>query len=239
MNRSTLCIGADVHLDEIVLCAVDQAHGHEVTDRFRVTNNLPGAQSAVKIIAAAATELGYGRIAIGWEATGMLWIPFHRYLPKPQMDHAAAHRLVAPQLDSDQIQPLEGVQYLLTSHLNARGTARRGQQWGVEQGIRGEILFCPQCTLIHRLGLGLDLDSGGDLCGEGHKIAEVVVRQDHQPAGQLVSPILILIGLRQRVLSQPLPHRFDSRFRLAHEGELLKNNLISSEKCIVAHQCCA
>jgi len=40
MNHSTLCIGADVHLDEIVLCAVDKADGHEVTDPFRVTNRL-------------------------------------------------------------------------------------------------------------------------------------------------------------------------------------------------------
>jgi hypothetical protein len=31
-------------------------------------------------IAQAATDLGYTRIEIGWEATGMLWIPFYRYL---------------------------------------------------------------------------------------------------------------------------------------------------------------
>jgi hypothetical protein len=80
MNHATLCIGADVHLDEIVLCVVDKADGREVTDRFRVTNNLPGAQAAATAIAELATRLGYTRIEIGWEATGMLWIPFHRYL---------------------------------------------------------------------------------------------------------------------------------------------------------------
>ena len=80
MKTSTLCIGADIHQQDIVLRGVDKANGHEVIERFRVTNNLPGAQSAVQIIAAAATELGYGRLAIGWEATGMLWMPFHRYL---------------------------------------------------------------------------------------------------------------------------------------------------------------
>ena len=80
MNHSTLCIGADIHLDEIVLCAVDKADGHEVTDHFRVTNNLPGAQAAVTAVAELATRLGYTRTEIGWEATGMLWIPFHRYL---------------------------------------------------------------------------------------------------------------------------------------------------------------
>jgi transposase len=80
MNRSTLCVGADVHLDEIVLCVVDKAEGHEVCERFHVTNNLPGAQAAATAIAAIAASLGYARIEIGWEATGMLWIPFHRYL---------------------------------------------------------------------------------------------------------------------------------------------------------------
>jgi transposase len=80
MYQPTLCVGADVHLDEIVLRAVDKALGHEVVKRFRVTNNLPGAQLAAATIAQAATELGYTRVEIGWEATGMLWIPFHRYL---------------------------------------------------------------------------------------------------------------------------------------------------------------
>jgi transposase len=82
MNHSTLCIciGADIHLDEIVLCVVDKVDGHEVMDHFRVTNNLPGAQAAATAIADLATRLGCTRIEIGWEATGMLWIPFHRYL---------------------------------------------------------------------------------------------------------------------------------------------------------------
>jgi len=80
MNRSTLCVGADVHLDEIVLCVVDKAESHEVCERFHVTNNLPGAQAAATAIAAIAASLGYACIEIGWEATGMLWIPFHRYL---------------------------------------------------------------------------------------------------------------------------------------------------------------
>jgi transposase len=80
MKGSTLCIGADVHLDKITLCVVDKANGHEVTERFRVTNNLPGAQAAATTIAQLARGLGCTRIEIGWEATGMLWIPFHRHL---------------------------------------------------------------------------------------------------------------------------------------------------------------
>jgi transposase len=80
MKGSTLCVGADVHLDKITLHVVDQADGHEVTERFRVTNNLPGAQAAAATIAQLARRLGYTRIAIGWESTGMLWIPFQRHL---------------------------------------------------------------------------------------------------------------------------------------------------------------
>jgi hypothetical protein len=73
MNSPTLCVGADIHLDEIVLCAVDQAYGHEVILRFRVTNNLPGAETAAATLAAAASSGGYAHLQIGWEATGMLW----------------------------------------------------------------------------------------------------------------------------------------------------------------------
>ncbi len=81
MNAATtLCVGADVHLDEIVLRAVDKANGHEVIQRFRVTNNLPGAQSAAATIAHTATQGGYTHVEVGWEATGLLWVPFHRLL---------------------------------------------------------------------------------------------------------------------------------------------------------------
>jgi transposase len=80
MNNSTLCIGADIHLKDIVLRGVDKASGQEVLQRFRVTNNLPGAQSAAATIAQTATDLGYTHIEIAWEATGMLWLPFHRFL---------------------------------------------------------------------------------------------------------------------------------------------------------------
>ena len=102
MNRSTLCVGADVHLDQIVLCAVDKAESHEVCERFHVTNNLPGAQAAATAIAAIAASLGYARIEIGWEATGMLWIPFHRYLSDCSQLHPFERQLVCfnPQLVS-------------------------------------------------------------------------------------------------------------------------------------------
>jgi len=100
MKDSTLCIGADVHLDKITLCVVDKADGHEVTERFRVTNNLPGAQAAAATIAQLARRLGYTRIEIGWESTGMLWIPFHRHLRHSPQFHLFDLELVCfnPQL---------------------------------------------------------------------------------------------------------------------------------------------
>ncbi|NIN65156.1 MAG: transposase, partial [Anaerolineae bacterium] len=102
MNHSTLCVGADVHLDKIVLCVVDKAESHEVCERFHVTNNLPGAQAAATAIAEIAASLGYARIEIGWEATGMLWIPFHRYLSDCSQLHPFELQLVCfnPQLVS-------------------------------------------------------------------------------------------------------------------------------------------
>lgn len=80
MNEQTLCVGADVRLDDIVLRAVDKTDGHEVLERLRVTNNLPGAQQAATTLAQAATQHDYTHLEIGWEATGLLWLPFHRFL---------------------------------------------------------------------------------------------------------------------------------------------------------------
>jgi transposase len=80
MNHSTLCVGADVHMKNLVLRAVDKLSGDEVIPPFSVTNNLPGAQSAAAAIAEQAAQMGYLRIEIGYEATGMLWIPFHHFL---------------------------------------------------------------------------------------------------------------------------------------------------------------
>jgi hypothetical protein len=76
VNTSTLCIDADVH----TLRAVDELIGDEVIAPFNVADSLPGAQFAVSRLAEVVTQLGYSRIEIGYEATGMLWGPFHRPL---------------------------------------------------------------------------------------------------------------------------------------------------------------
>ncbi len=47
MKGSTLCV---VHLDKIPLRVVDKADGHEVTERFRVTNNLPVPQTQTEML---------------------------------------------------------------------------------------------------------------------------------------------------------------------------------------------
>jgi transposase len=85
MHISTLCVGADVHLQEITLRAVDKLTCDEVIAPFNVANNLPGAQSAASRLVQVASQLGYTHIEIGYEATGMLWIPFHRFLATCQL----------------------------------------------------------------------------------------------------------------------------------------------------------
>ena len=87
MNNSTLCVAADVHLDEILLRAVDKLSGQDAIKPFGLTNNLPGAQSATATIVQVATQLGHTRIEIGCEATGMLWIPFRRLLTSSPLLH--------------------------------------------------------------------------------------------------------------------------------------------------------
>ena len=54
--QSTLCVGVDVHLDDLVVRAIDKADGHEVLKRFRVTNNLPDSQTAIATLAATAAH---------------------------------------------------------------------------------------------------------------------------------------------------------------------------------------
>jgi hypothetical protein len=36
----TLCVGADIHLEETALQALDKAQGHDTPERFHLTNNL-------------------------------------------------------------------------------------------------------------------------------------------------------------------------------------------------------
>ena len=71
MTTMTLCMGVDVHRDELVVRAVDKTDGHEVLARFRVSNNLPGCHTVLMTLAQTAVQRGFTRLAIGWEATGL------------------------------------------------------------------------------------------------------------------------------------------------------------------------
>jgi len=85
-----------------------KADGHEVVKRFRVTNNLPGAQSAAATMAQTATQGGYSHVEIGWEATGLLWVPFHRLLSTSPLLQPFQPDLICfnPKLVADDCDPL-------------------------------------------------------------------------------------------------------------------------------------
>jgi hypothetical protein len=44
-----------------------------------VTNNRPGAEAAATRIAELAITLDYTHIYVGYEATGLLWLPVYRF----------------------------------------------------------------------------------------------------------------------------------------------------------------
>lgn len=84
MNQPTLCVGADVHLDTITLRLLDKQTEREVHPRLRVPNNRPGADQLITTLAAFLTQQGYTHLELGWEATGLLWLPFYFYLAQSE-----------------------------------------------------------------------------------------------------------------------------------------------------------
>jgi transposase len=84
MNERTLCAGADIHLDAIVLRLLDKQTEREVHPRLRVPNNRPGADQLVSTLTTYLTEQGYTHLELGWEATGLLWLPFYFYLAQSE-----------------------------------------------------------------------------------------------------------------------------------------------------------
>lgn len=80
MNERTLCVGADIHLDAIVLRVLDKQTEREVHPRLRVPNNRPGADQLILTLSTFLMEQGYTHLELGWEATGLLWLPFYAYL---------------------------------------------------------------------------------------------------------------------------------------------------------------
>jgi hypothetical protein len=84
-SATTLCVGADVHLDEIVLRAVDQADGYEVVQRFRALPQLACDNSC-------STLLRFNMPCDDWTRTGNAGIFSH------SLDHSQGARCLAQPL---------------------------------------------------------------------------------------------------------------------------------------------
>ena len=75
-----LCVGGDIHQDELHLRATDKTDGHEVGQRLTVKNNRPGADQTIMQLVQWLTQHGYTHLEFGLEATGLFWLPFYTYL---------------------------------------------------------------------------------------------------------------------------------------------------------------
>jgi transposase len=84
MNQRTLCVGADIHLDTITLRLLDKQTEREVHPRLRVPNNRPGADQLIVTLSTFLMEQGYTHLELGWEATGLLWLPFSFYVAQSE-----------------------------------------------------------------------------------------------------------------------------------------------------------
>jgi hypothetical protein len=84
MNETTLCVGADIHQDQVVLRFLDKQAEAEVHPRLRVSNNRPGADQFLATLTQILGEHHYMRLELGWEATGLLWLPLYTYLAQSQ-----------------------------------------------------------------------------------------------------------------------------------------------------------
>ena len=80
MADSTLCVGGDIHQDELHLRATDKTDGQEVGQPLTVKNNRPGADQAIAHLVQLLTQHGYTHLEFGLEATGLFWLPFYVYL---------------------------------------------------------------------------------------------------------------------------------------------------------------
>lgn len=77
---TTLCVGGDIHQDQVQLRTLDKTDGHEVGKSLTVPNNRPGADQAIAHLVQLLTQQGYTHLELGLEATGLFWLPFYRYL---------------------------------------------------------------------------------------------------------------------------------------------------------------
>ena len=76
----TLCVGGDIHQEQLQLRTIDKSDGHEVSEMLTVQNNRPGADQAIGHLVQVLIQHGYTHLELGLEATGLFWLPFYLYL---------------------------------------------------------------------------------------------------------------------------------------------------------------
>lgn len=77
---TTLCVGGDIHQEQLQFRTIDKTDGHEVGETLTVQNNRPGADQVIAHLVQLMTQHGYLHLEFGLEATGLFWLPFYVYL---------------------------------------------------------------------------------------------------------------------------------------------------------------
>jgi hypothetical protein len=87
-----------------VLRFVDKHTEAEVRARLSVPNNRPGAEQLIATLVETLQTHGYTHLELGWEATGLLWLPpLTTYLAQSERLRAFTPRFICfnPQLVHD------------------------------------------------------------------------------------------------------------------------------------------
>jgi transposase len=74
LSEAPALLGLDVSQAEVVACLL-LSDGREVTPRFAIPNNQPGAQALAERLVSLAKQHGFGRLRVGLESTSLYW--FH------------------------------------------------------------------------------------------------------------------------------------------------------------------
>jgi hypothetical protein len=64
----------------VVLPFLDKVAEAELRPPLRVPNNRTGADHLITVLSQTLCAHGYTRLELGWEATGLLWLPLYAYL---------------------------------------------------------------------------------------------------------------------------------------------------------------
>jgi len=87
LAQAPVLLGLDVSQANVVACLL-LPDGREVTPRFVVSNNQPGAESLAERLADLAEQHRFGRVRIGLEATSLYWWHLASFLKDtPRLSH--------------------------------------------------------------------------------------------------------------------------------------------------------